>query len=1029
MRFEAVFLSLALLTSVASAAEAAETVQSVKSQEISGEVSGFLTAANSPYIVKETIVVPQGKALVVEQGVTLYFEPATGIDIRGGAFSVAGDDGEPVVFQAIQDRGSWNGISITGEQKATIEYAEISGADVGIAIENATVSVANTSIRNSAIALSARAAKVDVQSSNFVNNSGAAVAVSNGANVSIDDTDLKQNKVALYAIEGADVTLTSSRLSQNEYAILDLGVNRLREHSTKITNNKVGIIADDLPLKNLKTVAKNNETNVSPGAEMLAKFLPEIPENPHAAYYKPVEVKEEQKSGWNLSGTVTSFVGYHLVRTRHNHSGEDYVFGNDTIANGDRYENYFQTPGIFTGLNTYIKLEAPEGRTVEFTADMTGDHWSEFNLRTINVTYTDAYQKLSLGDTYLASGDLYLAGVNVFGGEYDLNLFKIASGEPMFELSVFGGESKKPKIVGEKNEDVYKEYIEDGEAEAQEMLAGGKIKWNMHRRFNGALGFIGSKDYLEDPYLRDGMSKNTNTFDPMVTSRTFFADGNWLFWPGDIELNGQLAVGAADTMDVLKQRAINEVFSAAGISVSNFTLLRKLMRNPSLVSGLTTAELDEIFGDNVTMTPSEMRATLRALLEEAKQAEKQLANKEDSQGDIGDWDGHNLAGAASLRWEIGNTLINAHLKVVGREFYSAGSPDQLSNYRAFGISLDQKIFDFWKLSLAYDGFVENASKGDKANFFGIGEGTSIGLFQSATSSWKKEHEQDPDRALFVHDALFGNVFELGDVTVSLKYKSDYRQRNRATRLYANYSAESGVYSDSWFKGNDYEIISGSDTIRVDADKFAKYYSLADKEYLASGFKERIMKHTVEAELAFKLPANILKIGGVWTYRDDMSIFSNDSLLDGISFSDRTYGILGYYFNGANYFEQRYPISLSTNIGSFRNNLALTPRYKIYNRDDMKEFEWNVAESMEFPLSKDFMELALNGEARQLFIRRHDDGANEMEADFSGSATLRVFYTKTLYSDFTLGALYEYRPDSRADEFKDGFGVFTLNYSF
>ena len=146
-------------------------------------------------------------------------------------------------------------------------------------------------------------------------------------------------------------------------------------------------------------------------------------------------------------------------------------------------------------------------------------------------------------------------------------LMEISSSDshPMFVGSVFAGEVRAPKLPGKRNYDVYKDYIDDGEAEAQRMVAGGKVRWNMHRRFNGTLGFIGSKDYVEDPFLRDGMDANTNTMNPVISSRNIFADGNWLFYPGDIKLNGQIAMGAADTANAAKIRAINQVFSEVGL--------------------------------------------------------------------------------------------------------------------------------------------------------------------------------------------------------------------------------------------------------------------------------------------------------------------------------------------------------------------------------------------------------------------------------------------------------------------------------
>ena len=45
----------------------------LKKSIIGGTLTGFLKKDNSPYLVNETIVVPEGKALVVEAGTALYF--------------------------------------------------------------------------------------------------------------------------------------------------------------------------------------------------------------------------------------------------------------------------------------------------------------------------------------------------------------------------------------------------------------------------------------------------------------------------------------------------------------------------------------------------------------------------------------------------------------------------------------------------------------------------------------------------------------------------------------------------------------------------------------------------------------------------------------------------------------------------------------------------------------------------------------------------------------------------------------------
>ncbi len=1024
--------SIAYADSVATA----NAAKIAKGFAIQGEVSGFLTAENSPYLVTGTLVVSEGKAWVIDAGVVLYFMPGTGIDIRGGAFAVTGSENKPVQFASAVQGEAWNGISFTGHERANLNYVQIRDAEIGIAVENAGADLEFVGFENVGTGVYARSSDVNLQNVSVAKSSGAAVVASKYGIVSIENSSFKENNVGVAALAASSVSLSNVNLAKNEYGFLNMGANTVEARNSSIEENKVGIIATDIPSDDLKVLANNNTEDVASGALELSKTLPNEPYNKYAEKYKTAESNAiaSKNNSWKLSGNVSSAVGYHLVRTRHNRSSEDYILGSDTVHYGERYNNYFQTPGPFSAYNTYLTLQSPEGTTLEFSTEIRSNQWNYWNVRNLNLTYTDAYQKISLGDSYLSAGAIYLNGVDIFGLDYSLNLFQQPGERALFELSLFGGETNRPKLVGDKNPDVYKDRIEDGEGESQEILLGGKLTWNMHRRFNGALGFIGSKNYQDDPWFRDGMSMDRNTVDPNISSKTFFAEGNWLFWPGDIELNGQVALGAADTSDVWKQRAINQVFSKAGVMMSNFALLRNLMKNEALISSLRREELETIFGDNTMMTLSEMREQLKILIAEAKRVERKFASEEDDQQSVSDWDGQNFAVMAGLRWGIGSSVISAHVKYVGGKYYSAGSPDQLNNYREMGVSLDQRISRNWRFNLGYDLNIENASTENKYNVFGLSEGTTLGLFSDASSDWKKAHEQDDTRALYIHNGNIKNVLKFNNVEFTLKYKADYRQRNRGTRLYADYNATSGVFDDPWFKpqsskAQTYDVVRENDTLHVDADRFLQYYDLSDREYLAAGFEEKLLKHIFDAELAFKFYKNTLKIGGVWIYRTDLSEFENDSLLDRFDFSNRTYGYLGYYFHGSDYFEQRYPISFASELPLFHNVLAFTPRYKMYNRDNMKEFEWTVSEAIDIPLVENFMDLSINAEARQEFIRRHKDGKSEMEADVNGSGTLRVHYTKKLTGDYTLGASYNYRPDSRSDEYKDFFGSMTVNYNF
>ncbi len=1011
----------------------ASAAESKKQTVLSGELNGFLNAEDSPYLVSENIFVSESGALVLEAGVEIYFKPNTGLEIRGGAFVVNGSESTPVLLSSLDSNEQWTGVSITGEKLVSLNNLDIRNAKIGIAIENANMDLRNSNLSNSSVGLFVKNAVANLQNVTVKKNSDAGIIASANGFITLSNSDLQENRTALAAGEMSNIKLISTNVSNNEYGLLDMGNNVLQGIGAKIEKNKTGIIATDIPVDEWQSVSDKNEVNIAQGALELYKTMPEEPENVYVQdAVKKYDLEESVEKKWSLSGTVASTVGYHLVRMRHNRTGEDYIVFGDTVKPDASYNNYFQRPGLFAAYNLYMVMQSPNGETFEFNADLESDHWNNFYASNINLTYSDEARKIALGDIYVNGGESFLAGINLLGVSYDLHLFKISSGQPMFELSVFGGEAKPTKLVGERNSLIYKDWIDDGEAQAQEIVVGGKIKWNMHRRFNGALGFIGSRDFIHDPFFRDGLGTSQNTLDPQITSKTFFAEGNWQFWPGDIDLNGQVAFGGADTADVHKQRAINEVFSSAGLSVSNFALLRKLMNDETKVASLSQAELLEIFGETSVMTPSQMRNELKKLLEKAKSVAKNYKDNSDAQDNITEWDGQNLAVAANLRWVVNKTVINAHLSQIGSKYYSAGSPDQLSNYREIGGTIDQKLFNFWKLSLGYTLTVENASIGNKYNVFALNEGTAWGLFNESGKQWKKEHELDDERALYIHDASFGNEVKLGMFTFDAKYKMDYRHRHRPTRLYADYSAASGVFKDDFFApkkdSQTYTFVTGDDSVVVDSASFMKYYGLSEEKFLASDFEERFLRNSIEASVKAQISKNIVKVGGIWSFRTDMSEFANDSIVSRFDFSDKTQGYLGYYFHGSDYFEQRYPISVTSNYDAFHNQLTITPRFKKYNRDNMKEKELSISESMEFPIIHNFLDFSLNGEYRLEYITS-DAGIDETEADIDGNMSFRVHYTKNLYSDYTLGSYYNYRPDSRADDYNDFYGSFSLNYSF
>lgn len=755
-------------------------------------------------------------------------------------------------------------------------------------------------------------------------------------------------------------------------------------------------------------------------------------------YAQPVADSTGVKFGssWTMNGSVNAEFGYHSVVTAENETNEIYENGKDLIAPGEKYRNYFQVPGLYGAYNAFLQIQSESGQKIELTMDVSHDSWNLYDLKYLQVSYEDRLQKLILGDFNASGGDLYLSGVDVFGASYDFYLnMDWAQRNPLFVFTAFGGETVAPKLPGEKDPDQYNMYIGLDEVVAQKMVVGGKILFNATKNFDATIGFIGSKDYLEDPFFRSGTSDNVNLSNPMFSSKTIFGEVNGKVLGGRGKYNLQIGFGGADTVNVVAHRAVNAVFEESGLDVSRFAQLRRLMNNSSLVRSMNREELELIFGDNTGMTLDDMRNELMRILELAQNALKAHNDKNDD--DPTEWTAQNLALSGSYNWKNKSTMIDAYFRFVGRNYYSAGSADLLQNSRLLGAKLDQKIKDFWRLNFGYELNIENASgSGDAYNVFGFAEGSKLGLLPGADDDWLEKHEQDASRTLYDHNFDLKNTFRVRDsIEIMARYALNYRTRSTPQRLHGNYFASSGIYSDSWFeKQKDkptIDVETDDGTIQIDSARWAKYAALQSEPYLATQFEERLLKHTFELIATVRFPKNVLKVGGVWTYRTDMSKFNQDDLLKGFDFSDETYGILGYYFHGGDYLDARYPISLTTTLDRVRNTVAITPRFRVYNRDDVSEFEWNLLDNASIQLKPNYLDLMLHGNIRQNFMSRKEDGKNvdEMEMDLDLSAGLKFQLTEMLGIEFNVGAFFNYRPDNASDDYRDIYGMISMSYDF
>ena len=1021
---------------------------------INGTIQGFLKADQSPYLVNGNITVEANTVLIIESGVVLQFAPGTGLYVKGQLVT-AGTRFNPVRFRSasIPPRyGDWNGIFLSGNEPSEIKNAIITGAAYGIALENTSLVLQSSTVEKTmGRGIYAKNSNISLSECQFLENKGAAIHIDSYSQATMNDILLEKNHVALYNAALAITNVTSSTFKNNDVGILDLGNSHLTLDNSEVSANKIGASAGDLLGKDVLKSIKDNESDFSQNFIAIEQTLPASPEIP-GVESRPIN-KEERigallaqtgnektdstKKTWNIMGNIAIDNHYHMVTTRKNHSGKTDVIMGDSIKSGQKYKNTFQVPGFGTGASAYLLMQSPNGSVVEFNASYTGDSWNSYNVEQATLSYTDDNNRLVLGDFNKSAGEVYMSSLSLFGAGYTLSLFKNNANQPLFEIDGFFGETRKPYLVGERHPYIYKDYIEDGEAQAQRLAYGGSLKWAPLRRFDATFGAIYANDEIHDPLLRDGGSRETLTGDPMQQSFTVFADGNWLFYPGDIELNGQIAVGRADTADVYRERAINQVFTKARLSTSSMSTLRQLMANEKKISSLTKDELEEIFGENTTLSRSAMQDSLHKLIQKAKTLKKDYDGDRDEDRVLGlNWGSQNFALGASFNWNIYKTTLTGHFKYVGEDFYSEGSADQLADTRELGGEIEQIIAAFWTINFGYQLNVENAANDDETNLFGLKEGTRWGLFSDSDSDWLDEHELDNDRTKYIQNWKIENEFKFSpNVSANIGYNLEYRTQYRPYQLHGNYFMEDGVYKDKWFaerkNAPTAELIDGDVQATVDSVRWAAYMEMANEDFLASKFQERIYKNSWNAGLSINMSGSVFKVGGIWTIRTDDSKFYKDSLISEMDLSKKTIAKLGYYFGGANYFEQVYPISLATNLDPVQNYFAITPRFKSYKRDDMSEFEISIEDELEIALIKHYMILGLTGEFRYLTTswNEEDIDIDETEYDVLGKASLTVNHTKRLSSEWYAGAAMYYRPDCLSDEYKDIYGGIRVNYAF
>lgn len=100
-----------------------------------------LTAAKSPYLVEDALVVLPGAKLIVQPGTVIWFLDL-GLIVKG-ELQINGTETEPVRLASLGD-GRWKGIFLDKTQNSTyINYCQISDAEFGLRVTESSVNLQN----------------------------------------------------------------------------------------------------------------------------------------------------------------------------------------------------------------------------------------------------------------------------------------------------------------------------------------------------------------------------------------------------------------------------------------------------------------------------------------------------------------------------------------------------------------------------------------------------------------------------------------------------------------------------------------------------------------------------------------------------------------------------------------------------------------------------------------------------------------------------------------------------------------------
>ena len=103
--------------------------------ELYSELSGeklHLTVDNSPYLMTNDVLVPEGKTLTIDPGVEIQVNGDFFIQVEGSINAIGTEDKRIKIYGVEDGAGNWKGIKFIRDEDSRISYVDISGLTSGI---------------------------------------------------------------------------------------------------------------------------------------------------------------------------------------------------------------------------------------------------------------------------------------------------------------------------------------------------------------------------------------------------------------------------------------------------------------------------------------------------------------------------------------------------------------------------------------------------------------------------------------------------------------------------------------------------------------------------------------------------------------------------------------------------------------------------------------------------------------------------------------------------------------------------------